>query len=292
MAIKTTYLAAIAVVIVVAVGIGGYMYYQNMQAEALKQERYQRWVEWSKTLYIATLRSYQHPDIDVGYGGIERIDAWMRAGKLLYPDPDVPGKYHLYLAESWELKQNPAGEWYVEYQLKPGLKFPDGTDVDAAAVKYSWERELAVSTREANRETGHVHWSQTSWERLEAPEKYTLWQFTPDPSPTFLPHPFAGMFLLQHGFVKSPTSSEEWCKENDPLEGMINQVGYGPFKLVSFVPGEKVVYEAWEDMPENPSPLPTKPGVEEMVFITYADSVTLRMALEKGDIDLTIRPST
>ena len=83
MAIKTTYLAAIAVVIVVAVGIGGYMYYQNMQAEALKQERYQRWVEWSKTLYIATLRSYQHPDIDVGYGGIERIDAWMRAGKLL-----------------------------------------------------------------------------------------------------------------------------------------------------------------------------------------------------------------
>jgi peptide/nickel transport system substrate-binding protein len=280
-------LAAIAVVIVIAASVGGYMYYQNLQEEARKEEKYQRWVDWSKTLYIGTTYEYAHPDIDVGYGGIERTDAWLRAGKLLFPDPDTAGKYHFYLADSYEMKQNAEGEWYVEYKLKPGMKFLDGTDIDAEAVKYCWERELELYFREANRETGHKHWCETSWKRLEAPDKYTLWQFTPDPSPTFLPHPFAGMHLLQHGYVYSPTSTEEWCKEEDPLEGCINQMGYGPFKLDSYVTGEKVVHVAWEDMPENPYPLPTKPGVDQIITITYADPTSMRMALEAGEIDMT-----
>ena len=287
MKIKTSYLIVIAVVVVLSVSYFGFTYYQNLQADARDQERHQRWVDWSNTLYIGTTYEYENPQITVGYGGLERTDDWLRAGKLLFPDPDEPGVYHSYLADSWELKQNSAGEWYVEYKLKQGMKFLDGTDIDAEAVKFSWELELALYDREQNREKGHKHWSETSWKRLEAPDKYTFWQFLPDPSPSFLPHPFAGMHLLQHGFVRSPTSTEKYAKETDDPSIAIDQAGYGPFTLDSYVTGERVIWTAWEDMPENPYPLPTQPGVNKIISITYGDPTSMRMALETGEIDLT-----
>lgn len=200
------------------------------------------------------------------------------------------GEFHPGIAESWELKQSPAGEWYVEYKIKPGLKFPDGTDVDAEAVKYSWDREqFGLPARTQNKEAYHVYYTSTSFERVECPDKLTLWQFTPEPSPTFLPHPFAGMFVLHHGHIYSPTSTEKYCKETDPPESCVNQVGYGPFTLVSYVPEERIVLEKWEDYPENPLGAgtgPTKAKVDRVIMRCYDDPTTMRMVLETGEIDI------
>jgi len=289
MAIKSTYIVAIAAIVVVAAGVGGYMYYQNMQKEALKQERYQRWVEWSRTLYVGTTSATLHPDIQVGYGGVDRGVIHLQSAKLLYPDFTEMGEFQPYIADSWEMKKNAAGEWYIEYKLKQGLTFHDGEELTSEAVKYSWEREAwDLFNRTVAQETHHKWWHETSWKRLETPDDLTFWQFMPDEAPTYLPHPLAAMHLTQHSFLVGPESTEMYCKENDPVDLAVKQAGIGPFKLVEWLSDERVVLEAWEDMFENLIPhQPTKAkGIDKVVFIIYDDATTLRMALEKGEIDV------
>jgi ABC-type transport system substrate-binding protein len=208
------------------------MYYQNLQEEALKEEKYQRWEDWSRTLYVGTTYGTNHPDIQVGYGGVDRGMIHLRSGKLLYPDIDEIGVFVPYLADSWEFKQNTAGEYYIEYKLKPGVKFHDGEEFTSEAVAYSWQREIDLAYREVAQETHHVWWHETSWKRLETPDPLTLWQFMPDEAPTYLPHPMAAMHLTQHGFIVGPESTEEYCKETDPAHLAVNQAGIGPFVLI------------------------------------------------------------
>lgn len=282
-----TYLA-IAVVIVI-VSAGGYMWYQNTQTAARKEERYQRWIEWSKTLYIGTTQVSKHPEIQVGYGGVDRGVINMQSAHLLWTDIEDMGTVHPYLAESWELKQNAAGEWYIEYKLRPGLKFHDGEEFTSESVKFSYEREVELFYRETAQETRHKWWHETSWKRLETPDKLTFWQFMPDESPTYLPHPLAALNICQHGFIVGPESTEKYCKETDPVEQSVNQAGIGPYILVDWVHDERVVLEAFEDMPSFPNVPGKAAGIDTVIFSIYADPTTLRMALETGEIDVVHR---
>src|SRR3954447_26927531 len=54
--------------------------------------------------------------------------------------PGTTGELVPALAESWEL--SPDGLTYT-FKIRQGVKFHDGTDVDAAAIKYNYDRWIA-----------------------------------------------------------------------------------------------------------------------------------------------------
>jgi peptide/nickel transport system substrate-binding protein len=293
MNIKSKYLIPIALIFIIATSAGAYVYYQNIHAEELKLERQKRWEDWSRTLYIGTTDSYPfHPGINVGRGNTPNsINAYARGGKLLWIDAKDVSKFNPSIAESWSFKTNPEGENYIEYKIKKGLKFQDGTEITSEAVKYSWEQEyIEMPARTKNKEIYHLYTHQVSWTRLETPDNYTLLQFIPKETGKFLPIIFSFLFALPHGFVVSPTSTEKYAKEANNIEDFVNQAGFGPFILKEYIPNERFVLVPWKDYPENPEggyAGPTKvTKLDKVVVIIYADATTMRMALEKGEIDI------
>lgn len=286
-----TYLAAIAVVIIVVVSYGGYTYYQNTQKETQKAERYQRWVTWSRTLTVGSTSGTFHPGIDIGTGDVNYLSGYNRAGKLIWVDPDDINIFHPHTAESWAYKINPAGEAYIEYKLKQGLMFPDGTEITSEDIKYCWELErYDMPEREAHRETYHRYCHQTGWSRLETPDKYTLWQFMPEDNQNFIPQPFAFLHALYHAFTISQESTEKYALEQNDIKDFVNQVGWGPFLLEDYVVDEYYTMVPWEDYPENPlggNAGPTKvTQLDKVIVVSYADPTSMRMALEIGQIDI------
>jgi len=303
--LKKNYIIVIIVAAIIVFS-GFYLYNQNLKAqreeeltqqeeervEALRQAKYDRWEDWSRTLYVGTNVVDFHPGINVGRGGATNsISIYGRGGKLLWVDKDDWSIFNPGIAESWEWKQNAAGEAYIEYKIKEGLKFPDGTTVNAAAVKYSWEQEyFELPEREIHQDTYHLYTHEMGWKRLEVPDELTLWQFLPENAQTYIPLPFAFMYALPHATIVSPTSTEQYAKESNDIEDFLNQVGYGPWLLESFEMGVGYTMIPFDDYPVNPLggyAGPTKvTKLDRLVVKIYGDPMSMRMALETGEIDV------
>ena len=112
-------------------------------------------------------------------------------------------------------------------ELKPGIKFSDGTALDADAVKFSIERTIAANN------VGSVRAELNEVESItvDSPTKLTI----------KLKTPIAGQFynLLANGetYVVSPTAAQS----GTPLDE--KPVGAGPFVLESYTPESKAVFK-------------------------------------------------
>jgi ABC-type transport system substrate-binding protein len=115
----------------------------------------------------------------------------------------------------------------IVIEMRPGVKFSDGTPVDAEAVKFSIERTLAANNVGSDRAELREIESIT----VDSPMKLTI----------KLKTPIAGQFfnLLAHGetYVVSPTA----VKSGTPLDE--KPVGAGPFVLDSYTPESKAVFK-------------------------------------------------
>jgi len=69
--------------------------------------------------------------------------------------------------------------------------------------------------------------------------------------------------------------------ENDFAKG--NYVGLGPYRIVEYVPDERVVLEAVDTYFGEP------PKTKKIVWVMYSDAAALRAAIEAGDIDVAFR---
>jgi len=291
----------IAVVVLIAVGAAGYWYTQNQQTKKQEEERlaeqYAKWEKWSKTMYLGCVGGEFHPGVqNLGSGRGDELQSYITAGKLLWPDqagfkPNL-AYFNPLIAESWEVKENAeTGETYIEFKIKEGLKFVDGTTIDAEAVKYCYEQEaFEMPYREQHKWTAPRYWHTHAWSRLEVPDALTLHLYIPEDG--FIPMTFAGLFGLNYANIYSPTSTELYAKETDPIESFQNQVGYGPFKLVEWIPDEREVFQAWDEYPVNPNGPYAGPSksedIEYVVVQMYKDEASLRMAVEAGQVDHTI----
>jgi ABC-type transport system substrate-binding protein len=152
---------------------------------------------------------------------MDRGDSFARAGKLLFQDQFNMGTFHPSIAESYELKQTAEGDYYVDFKLKEGLKFPDGTDIDAEAVKYCWDREqFVLPAREVQGTNYHVFYTSTSWKEVEAIDKYTFRMWTADTAGKFLPHIWAGMFAFTMAMYIAQHRQSNMVKKRTPLNLM------------------------------------------------------------------------
>jgi len=181
----------------------------------------------------------------------------------------VPG-----MAESYSA--NPAGDEFT-FKLRRGVKFTDGSPFNAQAVKWSIDRGMALK--------GQPSWLITDYvDSVSVVDDYTV-KFK-------LKFPCAYFHTVVATPPYYPISPNIYPADKiiwDPAEMTGGQlVGLGAYKLVSFKRDEEVILET------NPSYWGKKPAVDRVVIRYYADATTLRLALEKGEVDIafkTLNPS-
>jgi len=184
---------------------------------------------------------------------------------LLYYGPDglEPG-----LATEWSFPDQST----VEFTLRQGVKFQDGSPLNAEAVKFSWDRVIA-----AGPEMTKVA-AVKALESIEVVDDLTV--------RVRLSKPIAGdwrdrlLFSSQAGVgIVSPTAvraAEAAGKKFDEAP-----VGAGPYKFVQFVPGQRVVLERWEGYWN-----PAAQQVARMEFVHTVPGAPTLTALAGGVADI------
>ncbi len=164
------------------------------------------------------------------------------------------------LATAWEIA--PDGK-SITLTLREGVKFHDGSDFNARAVKWNLDRQI---------EAGKA----PDWESVDVINDYTIRINIPGYKNTILTGLGAGTAM-----ITSPTAVElnglDWARWHP--------VGTGPFKFVEYQRDSKLVYERNDDYWQDG--LPYLDGVE---FVVIADETVRSIAFQKGDIH-TLRAS-
>ncbi len=130
------------------------------------------------------------------------------------------------LAKSWETPDH--GKTYV-FHLVEGVKFHDGTDFDAQAAKWNFDRILDPEVK------SWVRPYYEEIEKVEAVDTYTLRIDMKEPSGA-LPITLAGYF--QGVPMASPKSFETYDKD-----WVRHPIGTGPYMLKEWIPGKHVMLE-------------------------------------------------
>lgn len=161
-----------------------------------------------------------------------------------------------------------ATEWYAvddvtwEFKLREGVKFHNGEDFTASAVKYTVERMLDP---DAARESS----SFKTLKEVVIIDDYTVQLITTEAEP-LLPAKVFGLHILP------PLYTEEVGEE----EFGQSPVGTGAFKLAEFTPNQRIVLEAYEDYWDG------KPEVDTLVFRPVAEASTRLAELLTGEADI------
>jgi peptide/nickel transport system substrate-binding protein len=173
------------------------------------------------------------------------------------------------LAEKYEVVDE--GKGYV-FTLKQGVKFSDGTPFDANAVKWSIDRIMRIK--------GDPSWLVTDFvDSVEVIDANTV-KFV-------LKNPVAYFPSLVATPPYYPVNPNIYPPDKiviDPAEltgGKL--VGLGPYRAVSFKRDQEVILE------QNPNFYGEKPKNDMIVIRYFADATTMRLALEKGEIDFAFK---
>lgn len=168
------------------------------------------------------------------------------------------------LASAWEVKDG--GKTYI-FHLHKGVKFHDGTDCDAAAVKWNFDRLLNPEEKVL---TASFF---TMVESVEPLDVHTLKIRLQYPTETFL----RALANYRKGFpILSPTAYKTWGKQDLPS----HPVGTGPFKLAKWEQNSLILLE------RNPHYFkPGLPYLDRIEFRIMKDGVTRATALRTGEVD-------
>ncbi len=174
-----------------------------------------------------------------------------------------PGTTQLepYLAESYEIKNN--GTVYI-FHLRKDLKFADGTPCTAYDVVRSIKRVMKIQ--------GDPSWLVTDFVKdVKALDKYTVEFDLKKPVSYFL-----ALVATPPYFPVSPKY------DPDKIDPDQTAGGVGPYRIVKWVRDQELILEA------NPYFF-EKPKTDRIVIRFYKDATTLRLALQRGDVDIAWR---
>jgi peptide/nickel transport system substrate-binding protein len=193
------------------------------------------------------------------------------------------------LAESWE--QSEDGLSYT-FQLKEGVTFHDGTEFDADAVCFNFDRQNAFTGVAASQSMAY-YWGVIM--RGFAESGTSIYGGCEASSPTevtiTLTEPYAGFIpalSLPAFAIQSPTALVEYNADevggtaDAPVQSEYGQghpTGTGPFQFDSWSPGESTTVVAYEDYWGEQG------QVQEVIFQVIGDTTARRQALESGSID-------
>jgi ABC-type transport system substrate-binding protein len=186
---------------------------------------------------------------------------------LLTMTPPPEWKVVPELAKSWQVQDG--GKTWI-FHLQQGVKFHDGTDFDAAAAKWNFERILDPETH------SWVRPYYVAIDKVEAVDTYTLRVHMKEPFGS-LDYALAGYF--QGIPMASPKAFETYGKD-----WVRHPTGTGPFIFKEWSPGERVVLE------KNPQYFkPGLPYLDRLEIRIMKDPLAAATALRTGEIDFITR---
>lgn len=175
--------------------------------------------------------------------------------RLIELTPDM--EFRPGLAETWEMSD---GGKVWTFHLRKGVKFHDGTDFDAAAVRANAERAIDGKVRAGFRVYGGI-------ESITTPGSHTIRFVYKSPKGYY---PMLEGLSTYNAAIMSPAGLKEGK----------TTVGTGPFKLVEHRPGDSLVLGAHRDHWGE------KPKVDRLVFKFVPEAGTRVLQLEKGEVDV------
>lgn len=188
-------------------------------------------------------------------------------GLLAYPAGEtnlVPG-----LADSYDVVDS--GKGYV-FKLKKGVKFSDGTPFDANAVKWSIDRVIRIQ--------GDPSWLVTDFvERVEVLDNYRVKFVLKNPVAYF---PSLVATVPYYPVNPNVYPADKFITEPSELKGG-KLVGLGPYQVVFFKRDQEIALEV------NPYYVGDKPKNDMIIIRYFADATTMRLALEKGELDFAFK---
>lgn len=184
------------------------------------------------------------------------------------------------LAESHSVSDD-GMEWTIN--LRQGVKFQDGTDFNAEAVKWNIERMWDKDSEQYSAKAGGC--TAFSWQTLDKVEvvsEHTVKLIMSKPFGEFLGKQVDGG--CGNVSLMSPANWQKWGNESVGE----HPVGTGPFKFVERVRGEKIVMERFDDYwgASSGDPRYHAPYVDRLIFVPYTDAASRVAALESGEIDI------
>ncbi len=180
------------------------------------------------------------------------------AEALVRPTAQV-GVYEPVLAESWEFAKDNS---YCTFKIRKGIKFSDGTDLNAAAVKWNHDRVLASAVPRIRNVTSIDQIDDyTLRYNLKSLDAFFLYDFTWGDTMT----------------IVSPTAyktkGEDWA--------LANPVGTGPWILSEFNQNQSVIFK------KNPDYwMKGIPYLDEIQLLTYMDPLVTMASIQRGEVDV------
>ena len=189
----------------------------------------------------------------------------------------VPG-----LAESYEMS---ADGKEITFHLRKGVKFHDGTEMDADAVVFSLARQHDKD-HPYNQYGPWKQWGANGWS-----DKYNedgslkslgiikdILKVDDDTVKIVLNEPDASIlvsFTSYYTGIVSPTAVQK-----DPENFKKHPVATGPFQFSKWVKDDYVAVERFDDYWGEPAKL------KRVIFKVYPDATARSMALKKGEVDI------
>lgn len=156
------------------------------------------------------------------------------------------------------------------FHIRKGVKFHDGTALNAAVVKENWDRCMS-EVKKVSRRSFFTPWANN----IKIIDEYTIKTESAEPfAPiiSFLAHGSGGMI--------SPAAL---AKYGDRINQ--NPVGTGPYRFVEWLPGNRIILE------RNENYWGPKPKIKRLDFRFVKESGARLMMLESGEADLVMKVS-
>jgi peptide/nickel transport system substrate-binding protein len=173
------------------------------------------------------------------------------------------------LAESWEVPDSTT----VVFRLRPGVTFHDGTDCDAAAVKWNLERLMTHPQSGGKNHTASIA-------AAEAPDALTVRLMLKEPNPVLLVNLSNDADGV--GGIMSPT---HWQRVGDP--GVAREpVGSGPFRMADYRAGSVATYRRFDKYWKAGADGSPLPYLDEIQIVFQQDTSAALLQLRAGDLDV------
>ncbi|MFC1535335.1 ABC transporter substrate-binding protein [Thermodesulfobacteriota bacterium] len=192
---------------------------------------------------------------DTWYGmyGLPAMDTLVRQ--------DTKGNYVPHLATSWDTAKDGSS---ITFHLRKGVKFHDGTDFNAAAVKLSLD-SAKTGTLPLRRKSVDVIDDYTVRLNLKQYDIEIFYDLT-----------------RRNGMIASPTAvAKKTTPENRAKDHMI---GTGPFRFVNWERDNYIKYKKFDGYW-----MKDKPYLDALEFVFIKDPVTSLLAFKSGAAQLTMR---
>lgn len=191
----------------------------------------------------------------ITYPCYERLVKYQGADTTVAPD----------LASKWDISSD--GKTWT-FTLKTGDKFPDGTPVDATAVKFSFDRMLKINKGPAG-----------DFDEIKGVKVIDATHVEFDLKTSF--PPFLSSLAANYASIVDPKVMDHEQSGDMGQAFLANHtLGSGPYQLADWKQGQYL------ELTNNSSYSGTQPTLKTVYFKIIGDASAERLQLEKGAIDI------